>query len=566
MMVTLISMGCFVILAVAGINFRRALTMDNDFPGSEDLPLVSILVPARNEESSIAACLDFLVNQTYPNFEIFVYDDFSEDRTAEIINNYVSKYPQVHYCQGVAPPAGWTGKNWACDQLSRYANGEYLAFVDADVECHPKALRNAIKMIQHFHCHFLSCFPTQKMQTLGEKCLVPLMHWFLLAFLPLYLVFQSRRVVWVAANGQFLILEKKVYEIIGGHRLVHDQIVEDMELARRVKRHGYRCLTVLGGQTIFCRMYENFSSAFRGFSKNFFAGFNTTIPRFSLFLLGITFLFCYPLIAVWFDLRYSVAIFFILGARFLVSLKSDQNILWNFILHPFQMFCMTAIGIYAVCRARQGSIIWKGREVIVTRAKKQRTLFLIGVLFYSLFTSSMVSAEDKPLSVQEREVRSYLRNNLQKALEDESAVDTLLAHLQNKIPINPEVFPATLMAYYGTLQGLKAKFSVLPTKKLHHLKACLKYLDQSVKKDDADLETFFLRFSSLHHLPPFFGIPQKRYEDIKQICRLLRQKDYMFVDRHFQLLVVDFMLQSRRLNTQQRDELQVLKLEMNKAQ
>jgi len=163
---------------------------------------------------------------------------------------------------------------------------------------------------------------------------------------------------------------------------------------------------------------------------------------------------------------------------------------------------------------------------------------------------------------REREVRSYLRNNFEKALENERSVDELLAYMRQKIPGEPEYFPPALMAYYGALQGLKAKFSALPTRKLQYLKACLKYLDKSVQAEGADLETYFLRFSSLHHLPPFFGIPKKRYEDVKIIFRLLEERDYTDLDREFQSRVVDFMLQSRRLNAQQVKDFNVFKSEL----
>ncbi|HPB68060.1 MAG TPA: hypothetical protein PLT76_06625 [Candidatus Omnitrophota bacterium] len=183
-------------------------------------------------------------------------------------------------------------------------------------------------------------------------------------------------------------------------------------------------------------------------------------------------------------------------------------------------------------------------------------LFFLGLF---LCTPRLVCAGLALLPAQEREVRSYLRNNFEQALEEECFVDDLLAYLRHKIPGAPEHFSPALMAYYGALQGLKAKYSALPAQKLHYLKVCLKYLDQAVQSPGADLETYFLRFSSLHHLPPFFDIPKKRSEDIQMICRLLEKRDYSVLDREFQLKVVDFMLQSRRLNAQQTKELSVFK-------
>lgn len=565
MILALVTAGCGIVLVIAWINFCSALTLGDSIPSAKNEPLVSVLVPARNEERSIAACLDSLVRQSYANLEIIVYDDCSEDRTAEIVNGYAARCPHIHYRNGTTPPAGWVGKNWACHNLSGYAGGEYLVFLDADVECKPQAIEQALHMVQYDSAHLLSCFPTQRMGSFGERCIVPLMNWFLLAFLPLRMARRSHRPALAAANGQFMFFEKKAYEAIGGHRKVYDRVVEDMELARLIKRHGYRCVTVLGGELIFCRMYEGFSGALKGFSKNFFAGFNTTIPRYALFLIGIILFFIFPLCTVWFEPWYMIAVVCVVLSRALVSHASHQSIPGNVILHPIQMVFFVLVGIYAVCSAMKGSIMWKGRDVAVRHTIKKCVFLIVFSLCMCGGSWVPAPAETVAVSPQEIEMRTYLRENFEKALQGQKDTDTLLRYIQDRLKESPELFPPAILAYYGSLQGLKAKYASLPTKKLHYLQACLKYLDQSVGLKNADLETYFLRFSSLHHLPPFFGIPKKRYEDIKTMLRFLQMRDYSLLDRKFQHMVVDFMLQSNRLNAEQVKEASGLKAELERS-
>jgi hypothetical protein len=331
-------------------------------------------------------------------------------------------------------------------------------------------------MIQHYGSQLLSCFPTQKMQSFGERCIVPLMNWLLLAFLPLRLVQRSRRPAWVAANGQFMVFEKKAYEAIDGHRSVYNRIVEDMELARSIKRKGYRCLTVLGGDSIFCRMYEGFSTALRGFSKNFCAGFNMPVVWFILFLLGIVLLFVFPLYAVWFEPRYGIAIGLILSARVLASKVSHQSTLWNLLLHPIQMVLFVIVGIASALATAKGSIVWKGRSTHV-RKKITQCVFLIALcLSLSTGIGVAVGAETTAVKPTEIEMRMYLRENFAKALPGQKEVDLSLRYIQDNLNSDPGSFPSVIMAYYGSLQGLKAKYASLPMKKCIILRVALSIL------------------------------------------------------------------------------------------
>ena len=172
-------------------------------------------------------------------------------------------------------------------------------------------------------------------------------------------------------------------------------------------------------------------------------------------------------------------------------------------------------------------------------------------------------AEDHPRpGVSLPVARLWLRAGLKEGLKNRDKTDELIQYIYEHFSETPEAYPAVILAYYGTLRGLQAKFAGNPQKKVAGLADCLKYLDQAVQKEDADLEVFFLRYSSLHHLPPLLGVPKKRGEDIGTICTLLLKRDYTSIDREFQLEMIDFMLRSKRLNALQRKALEQLQKEL----
>ena len=216
-------------------NYFTAPILKDNSEKLDQADLVSVLIPARNEENNIANCLNNILQQDYENFEIFVLDDQSTDRTKEIVKSFSQKHSCVFYVDGEPLPPNWTGKNWACHQLSKKAKGKYLLFVDADVELAKNALSSALKILFAKQVKMLSVFPTQKIKTLGEWLIVPLMNWLLLSFLPLKQVYASANISLIAANGQFMLWERETYFDIGGHKQVANAVVEDMELARKTK-------------------------------------------------------------------------------------------------------------------------------------------------------------------------------------------------------------------------------------------------------------------------------------------------------------------------------------------
>ncbi|NUM69388.1 MAG: glycosyltransferase [Ignavibacteriaceae bacterium] len=326
-----------------------------------EFPGISVLVPARNEEKNIGTCLDSLTSLDYPDYEVIVMDDKSTDRTAEIVAGYAVKDPRVKLASGEELPAGWVGKVWACHQLSKAARGEYLIFIDADVTFAPDALKLALYNIEKDRLDFFSVFPKQVTHTFGENILTPLMHWLLLAFLPMRNVLNSRNLKFAAANGQFIMMKREVYKAIGGHEAVKNRVVEDMELVRLAKSKGFRTLTGFGGDQIFCRMYDGYIASLRGFSKNFFPGFGMPAPAFTTMLIFFNIVFFLPFLLFPVSPLFLISSGAILLSRVLISYIAGDRIIINTLIHIVQMPVMLYTGIRSVIFTKKGKNVWKDR-------------------------------------------------------------------------------------------------------------------------------------------------------------------------------------------------------------
>lgn len=363
--ILLYSVGCILCLSLGVIvyNCITATKLVNQHYSLQQKPLVSILIPARNEEDTIAGLLNSIGQQSYSNYELFVLDDQSEDNTAGAVEELVLKNPKITLLRGEPLPEGWVGKNWACFQLAQHARGEIVLFLDADVRLAVNALDAALYHMQKNKVVMLSCFPTQKIESLGEWLVVPLMNWLVLSFLPLRTVTRFNHQSLTAANGQFILCDKEAYNVIGGHGAVFDQIVEDMEIARRLKKKKYRIMTVLGNDAINCCMYQGLVESIKGFSKNFYLGFNVSSFIFFAILVLLMLVFLGPFILITINTNFIYCILLILVGRLLVSLLSKQNPLFNLFLHPLQMITMFLVGVNSLYWTLKGKTVWKGRSI-----------------------------------------------------------------------------------------------------------------------------------------------------------------------------------------------------------
>lgn len=325
-------------------------------------PLVSVLIPARNEEKNVGNLLENLLQQTYWNIEVYVYDDQSIDQTPNIVNEFVNSDKRVKLIKSDGLPKGWLGKNYACHRLAQGANGEYLLFLDADVSVSPFFVENALAYVQRKRLTLLTMFPKQKLDSIGEILVVPTMNWILLSLLFLRLVRWSKRRSLAAANGQMMMFDAKDYKNNQWHELVKTSAVEDITISRLIKRKKMRMATLLGTDDISCRMYGSYPEAISGFTKNVAAFFGGSLIATSLFALVGT---AGPFIAL-FGLPFPLAllyIFSLVSARFLTSRLSEQSLLLNVILWPLQHLAFLHLVYNAFSYKRKKQLIWKGRDV-----------------------------------------------------------------------------------------------------------------------------------------------------------------------------------------------------------
>jgi chlorobactene glucosyltransferase len=339
-----------------------------------DYPMVSILVPARNEERNIAGCITSLLAQEYPSFEVLVLDDQSSDGTRSILEAIAKSQPELKVLEGKPPPENLVGKNWACSQLAQHARGELLFFTDADTFHDPHTLTAIVTALVGEHADLLTGFPRQEMQSLGEWLLVPFFSWASLCFIPLTLAYRLRIPALSSAIGQLMLFRHEAYLAIGGHQndQVSSSIVDDLMLARQIVAAGLRWRVAHVSDLTSCRMYCDSAEAVHGFIKNLFAAFNYRLLPYLGVFLWLAVMFWVPLVVFTLKLfgQAPQADIFDLGICIGLSLalwgipSADLRIpIGLTFLYPFTILAIIAVALQSVQRSLFGSLTWKGRAI-----------------------------------------------------------------------------------------------------------------------------------------------------------------------------------------------------------
>lgn len=356
-----------VILMVSLFNLisRPWIERENLRIGNTDFdkePLPDVLIPVRNEETRLNPLLASLTKGAAGFNKIIFYDDHSTDKTASIIRNSMEQVSKIELIEGRPLPGGWNGKTYACHQLAKQSRAESMLFVDADVMISSDLSFILSKVLWRDKLSLVSVFPYQEMKSIGERVTVPLMHWILLSLLPLRMVFSLKHDSIAAANGQVMLFNAEVYRRNGWHSLVRSEVVEDIKIARLVKRKGYRMRVMVSHGAVRCRMYTSYMEAVKGFSKNihqFFGGSRLLAFGYVL-LFGIVPIVILPFIDLWQGLVLGS---FIILNRVSTSIIAGQNILGNLFLHPVQMGVMIHILIINLREKTKKKIQWKGRDI-----------------------------------------------------------------------------------------------------------------------------------------------------------------------------------------------------------
>lgn len=247
-----------------------------------ETPLISVCVPARNEQANIRACVESILAQSHVNFDLVVLDDRSSDDTPRILKE-LSGDSRLHTIAGSELPAGWAGKPHALHQAATAARGEWLCFIDADTVLAPEALAACYAKALETKADLFSIMTHQVTGTFWERLLMPLIMTALsVGFSPRKVNDPHRRDA--IANGQFILIKRSVYDAVGGHERIKDQIVEDKALAENVKRNGYCLVLADGSRVARTRMYTSLPQMWEGWTKNIYLGLRDS-P--SMILLGV---------------------------------------------------------------------------------------------------------------------------------------------------------------------------------------------------------------------------------------------------------------------------------------
>ncbi len=249
---------------------------------------VSALVPARDEEATIEACVRSLLAE--PVDEVLVLDDGSTDGTVAVLAKLAAEEPRLRVLTGAPLPAGWVGKVHACHQLSLAATGDDLLFVDADT----RLLPGAVAALRGTPGAAVTAFPRQVVETTGEALVVSLLHLTYLSWLPLALIPRTRAPSVLAANGQVLLVRRGALADVGGFAAVRDAVVDDMALCRRFKERGHAVWFLPGEALATCRMYPSGAAAWRGFGKNLAPGLGSQAK-----VVGVGALYAIAFVAPW---------------------------------------------------------------------------------------------------------------------------------------------------------------------------------------------------------------------------------------------------------------------------
>ncbi len=240
-------------------------------PPRSPLSLVSVIVPARDEERNIGRCVEALLAQTYPSLEIIVVDDNSTDSTPQILSALSRDDQRLRIVPGRPLPSGWAGKPHALSQGADQARGAWLCFVDADTFAAPQLIASTLAVAEQQNVDLLSILTAQTLQTFWERVLLPLV------FTAISVGYPGERVndpdqPDAIANGQFILIRRETYESVGRHAAIRDSIVEDRDLARMVKNQGYRLMVADGRHLANTRMYTGFREVWEGWTKNIYFG------------------------------------------------------------------------------------------------------------------------------------------------------------------------------------------------------------------------------------------------------------------------------------------------------
>lgn len=356
----------FLIWTVINSLFMPALPKNPSVSGKS---LLSVMVPMRNEERNVESLVASLKNSTYPNSEFIILNDQSTDRTQDFLEKEIGGDSRFTLLQGAELPAGWVGKVHACHQLQKAATGEYLMFVDADINFSPQAFEQSLALLQKSSSKSLSGFPAFEVTPFLSKLLVPMQHFVVFFHLPLALANYASFPAATAAHGAWMLFDRKAYDEIGGHQSVHNSLVEDVHISREIKKAGHRMMLANITESVSSKMYETNNEVWEGFLKNSYTGIGRSpIMAIFLTLFYILFYVSTAVLAVigsiMFEPLFLLPYLLISLQQLFVMVKTRQNPLLAFLM-PLQAAAMIGVLLHAMKKSRsRQAYSWKGRNYL----------------------------------------------------------------------------------------------------------------------------------------------------------------------------------------------------------
>jgi chlorobactene glucosyltransferase len=363
------------VLALLARRYRALKPLSAGVMALEELPALSVVVPARNESDHIESCLQDLEHQAYPSgrYEVIIVDDGSTDGTRSRALAITVRHPEFDLVDAGPLPESWLGKPHACWLGAQRADGDWLCFIDADTRLAPELLSAAIAHAEKTAVDLLSLHPRQDMLGFWERLLMPVPFMTLMILMDARAINdpQSRRAM---ANGQFIMIRRQVYEDIGGHMAIRSAVLDDVRLAELVKGAGYRILLLGGGELIHTRMYSNLGSLWQGLARGGSELFGIPLTTAAVFnaLFAAVFPLAYP---TWLGLRldnspeFWPALMLSLSGTLVwyiahaLEFRRHRVPLGYLALLPLSNLLIAVVNADGVIRRLSGRRIWKGRWI-----------------------------------------------------------------------------------------------------------------------------------------------------------------------------------------------------------
>ena len=346
-------------------------TVRGDRPAARTaVPMVSVCIPARNEEANIEACVRSVLANVDVAVEVLVYDDQSTDATPAILARLVAEDARVRVVPTQPLPQGWNGKQWGCERMGQAARGQWVLFTDADVRFERDCVARTLARAESLGADLLSTVPRQVTGSWAEHAVIPLISFVLLSYLPMARMRATTSPAASGACGQFILARRDAWLASGGHAAFRASMHDGIKMPRAFRRAGFRTDLFDGTDLVQCRMYRGLGQVWRGFAKNAYEGLGSPV-----LLLFVTLLHGCAVLLPWLTLALGLvdvamspwvpwvaALTIVAGfAQRIVLARRFAHAWASVALHPVGILMLTVIQWHSLWLHLTGRRAWKGR-------------------------------------------------------------------------------------------------------------------------------------------------------------------------------------------------------------